>query len=267
MEFVRSQEDIVNLKDNKIFGEPNLTNTTIKFGGVNNILVCEGDINLTNANISFSGSNSIIYLSYSQLHYRITIVIRNNSTLFIGKNNKFGVSELYVEEHQNLIIGDDCLIGSAVTIKTSELYPEYDLDSKNRVNFSKSVLIGDHVWIGNQVFISKGTQIGSGAIIGSHSYIPPASIIHSNTHVQGNPIRTIRNNVFFTKDFLGSYTEEDTLNYSTYKSNIFKYEYVQNETLSFNKIDEILNNLTVIEKLDFINKLFIKNKRKNRFFY
>lgn len=267
MEIVRTTDDIANLKNNQLLGEPQLTNTRIQFGGSNNILVCEGDLKLTNANISFNGSNSIIYLSYSQLDYRFNIVIRNNSSIFIGKNNKIGRAEIHVEEHQNLIIGDDCTIGSAVSIKTCDSYPIYDSQTKQRVNFSKSILIGDHVWIDNKVYISRGSQIGSGAVINVNSFVPANGVVHSNTFVQGNPIQLVKDNIFFTKDFVGSCTAEDTVNYSTYKSNIFQYEYANSETLSFNKIDDILKSLTVSEKLDFIGKLFIKNKRKNRFYY
>ena len=267
MEYVRNLEDIGKLTRNKIIGEPEITNTKIQFGGENNILVCEGDIKLTNASILFNGSNSIIYLSYSQVDYRFNIIIRNNSAIFIGKNNKIGRADIHVEEHQNLIIGDDSIIGSGVSIRTCDSYPIYDFETKQRVNFSDSILIGDHVWIDNRSYVSKGSQVGSGSITGVNSYLPPNAVVHSNTLVQGNPIQLIRENVFFTKDFVGSCTAEDTLNYSTYKSNIFQYEYASNETLSFEKIDEILKNLTVSEKLDFIDKLLIKNKRKNRFYY
>lgn len=267
MEFVRSLEDIANLKNNAVLGEPQLNNTKIQFGGANNILVCDGDIKLTNATISFNGSNSIIYLSYSQINYRFNLLIRNNSVLFIGKNNKIGSADIHVEEHQNLIIGDDCFIGSGVSIKTSEAYPIYDLNTKQRVNFSNSILIGDHVWIDNRAYISGGSQIGSGAIVDVNSYLPPSTVVHSNTEVQGNPINLVRENVFFTKDFVGSCTAEDTVNYSTYKSNIFEFEYNNSETLSFQKIDDILKSLSTRDKLDFIEKLFVKNKRKNRFFY
>lgn len=267
MELVRNSQDISNLKNNKLIGEPELINTRIQFGGSNNILVCDGDIKLTNANISFNGSNSIVYLSYSQVAYRFNIIIRNNSALFIGKNNKIGSAEIHVEEHQNVVIGDDSIIGSGVSIRTCDSYPVYDFETKQRVNFSESILIGDHVWIDNRSYVSKGSQIGSGSIIYVNSYLPPNAVVHSNTLVQGNPIQVVKEDVFFTKDFIGSCTAEDTLNYSTYKSNIFQYEYANNETLSFDKIDEILKNLTVSEKLDFIDKLLIKNKRKNRFYF
>ena len=201
MKLVRNSEDISKLENNRLIGEPELINTRIQFAGTNNILVCEGDIKLTNANISFNGSNSIVYLSYSQVTYRFNIIIRNNSALFIGKNNKIGSTEIHVEEHQNVIIGDDSIIGSGVSIRTCDSYPIYDFETKQRVNFSDSILIGDHVWIDKRSYVSKGSQIGSGSIIGVNSYLPPNAVIHSNILAQGNPIQIVRENVFFTKVF------------------------------------------------------------------
>lgn len=267
MEIVRNLEDISNLKDNKVIGTPNFKNSAVEFRGVNNILVCDNDITLRKTKISFNGNNSIIYLSFTESDYQMRVIIRNNSTIFIGKNNKIGLRlDLNIQEHQNLIIGDDCIIGNNITIRTCDAHPIYDFETKQRINYSESILIGDHVWIDHFTYISRGVNVGSGAIVGLNSSIKSSTTIHSNDYVEGNPVRLISKNVFFTKDFMGTCTPDDTLNFSTYKSDIYKYEFVANETLAFNKIDKILKDLTVNERLDFIEKLFIKNKLKNRFY-
>lgn len=267
METVRTLEDISNLRDNKIIGTPEFKNSVIQFRGVNNILVCDGDITLRKTKISFNGNNSIIYLSYTESDYHMSVIIRNNSTIFIGKNNQMGLRlDLNIQEHQNLIIGDDCIIGNNITIRTCDAHPIYDFETKQRINFSGSILIGDHVWIDHFTYISKGVTVGSGAIVGLNSFLTSEDTVRSNDYVEGNPVRLVHKNVFFTKDFMGTCTPEDTVNFSTYKSDIYKYEFVANETLSFDKIDEILKELTVDNRIDFIKKLFVKNKLKNRFY-
>ena len=45
----------------------------------------------------------------------------------------------------------------------------------------------------------------------------------------------------------------------------FIYDFVSNETLSMENIDKILKSLPVEDRLEFIQKLFVRNKRKNRF--
>ena len=46
---------------------------------------------------------------------------------------------------------------------------------------------------------------------------------------------------------------------------MFIYNVVNQETLSVNQIDKILSEMNVESRLEFIQKLFIRNKRKNRF--
>ena len=43
MENVTNNNQIQELKDNKIIGNPTLANSNIKFIGINNILYCEND--------------------------------------------------------------------------------------------------------------------------------------------------------------------------------------------------------------------------------
>lgn len=267
MESIKDVNDIENLDENKIYGNFELINSEIRFIGSNNILFCDDDVKLLNSAIFFRGDNSLIYLSHTRFgNYNVAINIRSNSTIYIGKDNAMGSNfQLTVEEHQNLIIGDDGLIENNINIRTSDAFPIFDNDTKSRINFSKSVFIGDHVWIDHNAQISRGVKIGSGAIIATNSFLPPNYIIKSNTHVLGNPAITISENVFFTKEFTGSFKSEDTFNFSTYKSDVFCYEYKEDETLSFDNIDEILNDLTVSDRLDFIKKAFVKNKRVNRF--
>lgn len=268
MESVKNLGDIANLENNNVYGNFELTNTEVRFIGNNNILFCEDNVKLFNSNIFFRGNNSIVYLSYTKYgNYNLNVNIRNDSSIYMGKDNAMGSNlNITVEEHQNIIVGDDCLIENNIDIRTSESFPIYDLSSKKRLNYSQSIFIGDHVWIDHFVHISRGSRIGSGSIVGADSFVAPMSIIHSNTHVLGNPANVIGKNVFFTKEFTGSFNSQDTLNFSSYKSDVFKYNFVNGETLDINKIDEILNNLLVNDRLEFFKKLFVRNKRRNRFF-
>lgn len=264
MEIIKEISEIKNLSDNKIIGKPQLNNSTIRFEGTNNILYCENDLELDNALISFDGNNSIIYLSKGK--YPVNLFIKSDSTIFIGKNNKI-ISKLIIniQENQNFIMGDDGLIGSGVNIRSSDGFPIYDLKTKKRININNSIFIGDHVWLDYSSHISGGVKIGSGSIIGNHSYIPPHARIPSNTLVRGNPGRIIKYNVFFTKEYIGNYNLSENKNTVTYKSNVYEYSIINNETLNLNKINQILTRLSLNDKLEFIIKLFVNNKRRNRF--
>lgn len=267
MESVKSQEDIVKLENNKVEGHPEIINSNINFKGHNNILYCEGNVKLVGANFSFEGNNSIVYLSSAQNYqYSFNLIIYNDSTFFIGRENNMSAPiNINIQENQNVIIGAGGSISSGVNIRTADIHPIYKNQSKERVNYAKSVFIGDHVWIGHLAYISRGAKIGSGAIVENYSFVPHNAKVPSNTLVSGNPVKIERNNVFYTKDFLGYHRAEDSYNSKDYKSDVFIYEFINQETLDLDRIDAILKDLDVNSRLEFIQKLFVRNKRKNRF--
>ena len=264
MDTVKSLDDIDSLEVNQVIGNPNLVNSQIIFKGYNNTIYCEADVNINNSLISFEGNNSLVYLSRG--NYPMNLYLRDNSTAYFGKDNKIIANvNINIQESQNFILGDDGIIASGVNIRSFDGFPIYDSTTKERINLSDSIIIGDHVWLDHVSYISKGVRIGSGAIVGNHSFVAPSTTILSNSYVLGNPVKVVENNVFFTKDFTGIFNEEDTANSLSYPSDIYIYEFVNKETLNLNHIDKILKDLIVEDRLEFVQKLFVRNKRKNRF--
>lgn len=266
MEFIKNVSQIEKMTQNKIIGKPQLIDSEINFRGINNILYCDGDIKLVNSSLNFDGNNAIVYLSTTESEYNLDLYVYNSSLIFIGKNNELDSNlSITVKEHQNLVIGSDCTFGRNVSIRTGDNYPIYNLVSKKRVNFSKSVFIGDHVALGDYSYISSGARIGSGAVIENKTFVPQNFIGISNSFIFGNPAQVMQQEVFFTPDSLDNYTPEDSINSSDYKSDIFIYNFVANETFDLTKIDKIISDLGKEQKIEFVQKLFIQNKRKNRF--
>ena len=266
MEIVSNRNEISSLNDNRIEGNPKMEYSKITFAGKDNILFCENNVNLVHCNIVFKGNGSLIYLSSCKGNYSLNMQVVHDSAIYIGKNNDLiAPLNINVQEHQNLIIGEDCSIGSNTNIRTGDAHIIYDQRSKNRLNGGASVFIGDHVWLGHQIYVDKGVKIGSGSVIENNTYIASNSILKSNSIYQGNPAKLIKENVFFTKDYVANFTKEDSRTFDTYSSRIFMYDDVDGETLDIEKVDKLLSQFDVDEKLDFIQKLFIQNKRHNRF--
>ncbi len=266
MESIKDISKREDLKDNEIIGNPNLSNSTISFTGENNILFCDDNINIVNSSIRFHGDNSVVYLGYTTSNYALDINVFQNCTVFIGKDNKLSPTmHINVQEHQNFIMGDDCIVGSNFNARTSDAHIVYDIDSKKRVNHSSSVLIGDHVWLAHQVYIEMGVKIGSGSIINNNSHVYKNSVLKSNKLYSGNPASIVRDNVFFTKDYTGNFTEEDTLSFEDYNSRLYIFNVVDGESLDSNKINDLIFNLSPEKKIEFLEKLFIRNKLHDRF--
>ena len=265
MESIKDINDCSSLIDNKVIGNPKLINSTVSFTGKNNILFCEDNINIVNSLIQFHGDNSVVYLCYTKSNYALDLNVFQNSLIYVGRDNKLSPTiHINVQEHQNLIIGDDCIIGSNCNIRTSDAHIIYDSNTKQRVNNSASVFIGDHVWLSHQVYIEMGVRIGSGAILNNNSHAYKYSLLKSNHLYMGNPVKIVRKDVFFTKDYTGNFKEEDTLNVNDYASRILFSE-IPGETLDLNKINQMLSKFSSDEKIDFIQKLFIQNKTHDRF--
>ena len=251
MEMVNDSDDIKNLSDNEIIGKPKLNNSEIIFSGSGNILYFEDGVVLSDTSIRFCGDNSIIYLSKSKFPYFLNLMILNNSIIFIGENNKFyPFVNISISNNQNLIIGCDCIIESNVTLGSMHDFELIDLNSKEKILNKNSIYVGDHVSICSHSFVSNGVEIGSGAILNSCTFVPDFSSLNSNTLYSGNPITSLRNNI--------SYIIEDN-----YNDNI-EFKYNNNETLSPEKINSVLNKVEGKKIILVLEEIFIKNKKHDR---
>ena len=99
MESLKNINEHSSLKDNKVIGNPNLTNSTVSFTGKNNILFCEDNINIVNSSIQFHGDNSVVYLCYTKSNYALDIHVFLFFFEYMGRDCKLSVSiDINVEE-------------------------------------------------------------------------------------------------------------------------------------------------------------------------
>jgi acetyltransferase-like isoleucine patch superfamily enzyme len=268
MEIIDKIEQLSNLRENTILGNLKLTNSKITFKGKGNVLYCDNDdVHLVNSILSFNGDNSIIFLSNNRHNYLLNVFTNNDSILYLGRDNYInGRLNLILSERENIIIGDECLFAFDCWLRTADPHIIYDSYTKKRINPSKGIYLGDHVWIGQHAFILKGTQIGSGSIVGGMSVVA-GKTIESNSSYAGNPVKRIRESIFFTGDCVHLYDEKETNGHDIFESDKYIYSYNEEGLLSFSVIDKSLKELlSVSEKLDYIMHTLQANKNKNRFF-
>ena len=267
MELVKDEKDFSNLVDNQVFGDIELHNAEIEWDGKGNILYCVGKIKLENCKIRFSGNHSIVYIDENFYPFSINVRIGNDSVFYLGKDVFLNqTSYVFATERKNVLIGNQLLLSFGCYFRTADPHLLYDTRTKKRINYSKSILIGDRVWIGQNSLILKGTKIGSGAVIGGGAVISGKNI-PSNTVYAGNPARKIRSNVFFGKfDSTDDYEEEDIKNSDVLDIDDYCYEKDEN-TVDLEKIDKELQEIkSVSEKLEYIKKNLSNYQYKNRFF-
>lgn len=254
--------------NNEIIGEIQYINSSIEFKGNNNKFICNSNLTLENCKIRFTGSNSLIYIDKNDYPISLNMRVGNDSVIYIGKDcytNR--TSHLYATERKNIIIGNQMLLSFNTYFRTADPHIIYDCNTKERINFSKSILIGDKVWIGQDALILKGTILGSGSIIGGHSVVSN-KIIRSNSLYAGNPVKKIRDNVFFASPkSTHNFDEQEEITTRVYEqTDDYIYEKDKN-TLSLKTLDNDLMSLkTVNEKIKYLENNVINNNSKNRFY-
>ena len=238
--------------------------SNININGEGNIIVIENGAKMKGCVLKINGDNSLLYLSKSKHWYYLDATVNNNTAVYFGKNCYFnGRMTVVTSERQNVFVGKDGLFSYGICIRTADPHLVYDCNTKQRLNHSASVLIGDHVWLGQAVMLLKGTQIGSGSIIGAGA-VCAGKKVHSNTSFAGNPARLIRENVFFTNKCVHSWTEDVSNENETANTDEWIYSQDKN-TVMLTDIDNALKACkTANEKLNYIQNSLPKGK--NRFY-
>lgn len=162
-----------------------------------------------------------------------------------------------------MFFGNGSAISFGIWIRTADPHLVYSVDTKARVNPSKSVFVGDHVWLGQSAILLKGTQIGSGSIIGAGSVVAGKKI-PSNTSWAGNPVRQVGQKMFWSSQCVHRWRGEETRKYQTMLTDNYIYMWDENEMCSFEALDAELSSCTdAVSRLEVLENL---EGGKNRFY-
>jgi acetyltransferase-like isoleucine patch superfamily enzyme len=96
-------------------------------------------------------------------------------------------------------IGENCMFAENIELWASDSHPIYNIDNI-LINPSKPINIGNSVWVGSKSTILKGVSIGSGSIVGMSSVV--TKNIEPGTINVGNPIRCIKTNIHWEREFI-----------------------------------------------------------------
>ncbi|HEC1797635.1 TPA: hypothetical protein R1763_001065 [Campylobacter lari] len=244
------------------------TNSKVNFKGKNNILFLDKNAKIQNTNITFSGDNSLIFLGNSLVN-KANINVFNNSVVYIGNNNYFnpagGGCSLLASEEQNIIIGNSCLFSFDIWFRTADPHLIFDCKTNMRVNFSKSIFIGDHVWCGQEVGFAKGVFVASGSVVGAKSMLA-GKILRSNTINAGNPCKEIKENIYWSRECVHAWTTEQTSKYTYSNNDNFKFIFSKKDFVNLYTIDTNIKKLSNSkDKLFFVYNKIHLNRNKNRF--
>ena len=144
-----------------------LERTSISVRGTGNkIIVDNGLTRLKDCSITIRGNNNTINIGAGCKLNKTSLYIEDNGgRITIGKDTIIhGQTHIAVIEGKAVNIGERCLFSANITLRTGDSHSILDKKG-NRLNPSKDIMIGDHVWVGNTVTLLKGTIINSNCVI------------------------------------------------------------------------------------------------------
>ncbi|MGN6743252.1 MAG: acyltransferase [Amnibacterium sp.] len=166
---------------------------TITFTGSNNRVEVAHPLRLSRLQVQFDCDNGTLTLGSSRgvPPFASTMRIGQDSTIRIGSDvSTTGVVSISATEGTSVTIGDDVMFSSGNDIRADDGHPIFDVRTGKRVNVSKSISVGDHVWLGRLAVLLGGAQIGAGTVIGYGSLV--TGRIPNNCIAAGTPARPVR---------------------------------------------------------------------------
>jgi acetyltransferase-like isoleucine patch superfamily enzyme len=155
---------------------------------------CDNDAFLSRIHIHCGDNCRIVIGSITTINIGLNIHMADNCTLTIGDQLATnGWVNLFMHESGAAIeIGRDCLFAIS-NFWTSDVHSVIDLATRERINYTRNIRLGDHVWIAEGATILKGVDIGSGSVVGAHSVV--TRDVPPNCCAAGNPARVVRQGV------------------------------------------------------------------------
>lgn len=173
--------------------------------GLNNTIRVGENCNIDGLSIIIKGNNNLIEIGQNVRFNKVSSIWLEGDNLItkIGNNCTFeGVHLANAENNIRLIIGADCMFSYGIEIRTSDSHSIIDNSfERQRLNYAKDVIIGDHCWVGSNVTILKGVDLKSNTVIATASVVTK-SFNHGNCIIAGNPAVVKKTDISWSRERL-----------------------------------------------------------------
>lgn len=174
----------------------------IRCNGANNTVIIGQRCRLRKLSITIRGDGNVVTIGDRvRVTKELSIWVDEGSQVEIGSDCTIESAHIAATEHSQIRLGSDVMISTEVEIRSGDSHSIITSETGERLNPAQSVRIEDHVWLGARSTILKGVHLQCGTVVGASSVVvksPPSG----NIVVVGNPARTVRANVNWTRDRL-----------------------------------------------------------------
>lgn len=147
--------------------------------------------------VLFQGSNNVLHIRKNVLIENLRIRFGNHGICSIDENTEIIGAEFYVADAK-IQIGKDCLFGNQVILRTHDAHHIFDMETHQRMNHSKDIVVGDNVWITSHVTLRGGAGIGTGSVVGTNAVT--SNSFGNHVIIAGVPAKIIRENICWSRD-------------------------------------------------------------------
>lgn len=190
--------------NNSIIAPENLHNVMCDMSGKNNRLIIQPNARISNLVIQFPSDNALIVIG-NKSNLRGKIRAGYKSKILIGDGVTVTTTmQIFAAEQTEIIIGDDTMFATNNIVRSDDAHAIFDVVSGKRINPSRSITIGAHVWLADDAVVLPGAQIGAGSVIGLRAVVK--GTIPNNCVAVGMPAKVTRTNIAWERPNV-AYTE------------------------------------------------------------
>ncbi|MEG0297893.1 MAG: hypothetical protein RR620_14330 [Clostridium sp.] len=170
---------------------------SVTIDGDGNTIIFEegGQINNVVVSILLKGNNNRIFIGRDYTIFKSNIILYgDNQKILVGEDAHFGGVSLNAQENTSIEIGNNSMFAYETQIRTTDSHSLLDNTTGKRINYAKSIKIGDRVWMGTQVMICKGVILGNDIVLGAKSLVNK-SFSDNNIVIAGVPAKVVKENI------------------------------------------------------------------------
>ncbi|MGP5073491.1 acyltransferase [Arthrobacter rhombi] len=178
-------------------------NIRIKFSGRNNVLIVHREAKIGKLAVDFDCDNGRLVIGKSRGVPALVASIRigQDSSVLIDENVSMTAQcVMSATEGTTITVGRDVMFASDNQVRADDGHAIFDVVTGKRINVSKDISIGNHVWISRGASILGGVTIGDGSIIGFGSIV--TNNVPNNCVAAGVPARVVRKNAAWERAHL-----------------------------------------------------------------
>ncbi len=182
------------------YGSSYIERTKIEIYGENNVIIIGDLCRVKASDILIEGNNNKVIVEDDVYLGTVHIRVENdNNIIHIGTRSTFCENVLLAAiESTNLSIGNDCMFSTNIEVRTGDGHTIIDSEGK-RKNYSKDIVLGEHIWVGTRCLILKGTVIADNCIIGANSLVI-GTHDDSNCMLVGNPVKVVKKDINWVRE-------------------------------------------------------------------